>query len=265
MRFTEARNENPPDGGLTRAGELPYAEFAVRVIVNLHGCSSRVKHPITQPLDMGQICQRRAGRLDRAAYRLPKRSGPKNRGYTGIGLASLPPVEMGGRGAIPGLPSMGCKSMRWVVRSDQAEYMRERQKQNKNKIVKAELWAKQKLETTGQKWNTQTIWGCRLFDFWCHRLGIAVEIDGLTHDKNYDAARDQYNFYRSGIIVLRVPNYDETAMDAALEAIAVADTWEVRKVKMREQYGLQEGQNFSDILKIVGIKKAHGNWSPTSW
>ena len=84
MRFTEARNENPPDGGLTRAGELPYAEFAVRVIVNLHGCSSRVKHPITQPLDMGQICQRRAGRLDRAAYRLPKRSGPKNRGYTGI-------------------------------------------------------------------------------------------------------------------------------------------------------------------------------------
>jgi very-short-patch-repair endonuclease len=154
--------------------------------------------------------------------------------------------------------------MRWIVRSDQAEYMRERQKQNKSKIVEAELWAKKKLKFTGHKWNTQTIWGCRLFDFWCHKLGIAVEIDGLTHDKNYDAARDQYNFYRSGIIVLRVPNYDETAMAAALQTIADADTWEVRKVKMREQYGLQQGQNFSDILKIVGIKKAHGNWSPTA-
>jgi len=63
---------------------------------------------------------------------------------------------------------------------------------------------------------------------------------------------------------LRVPNYDETAMAAALQTIADADTWEVRKVKMREQYGLQQGQNFSDILKIVGIKKAHGNWSPTA-
>jgi hypothetical protein len=45
--------------------------------------------------------------LDRAGYRLPKSSGPKHRGYTGIGLASLPSAEVGGRGAIPGLPSIG--------------------------------------------------------------------------------------------------------------------------------------------------------------
>ena len=168
----------------------------------------------------------------------------------------------GGRGVIPGLPSIRGKNMRWVVRSDQAKYMRERQKQNKSKTVQAEVWAKQKLKTTGHKWNRQTIWGCRLFDFWCHKLGIAVEIDGMTHNKVYDAIRDEYNFYRSGIIVLRVPNYDELAMQKALETIAKADSWEVRKVKMRDEFGLQEGQNFRDILKIVGIEKAHGNWSP---
>ena len=79
----------------------------LRVVRILTGRSGSVNKPITQPLDMGQICQRRAGRLDRAGHRLPKSSGPKNRGYTGIGLASLPSAEVGGRGAIPGLPSMG--------------------------------------------------------------------------------------------------------------------------------------------------------------
>jgi len=103
-----------------------------------------------------------------------------------------------------------------------------------------------------------------LFDFWCNELGIAVEIDGLTHDKDYDQARDQYNFFRSGIIVLRVPNYDEQAMIAAIKQIQSADTWAVRKAKMREQYGLKEGESFRTILKRVGLKKAHGNWEPSN-
>ena len=154
--------------------------------------------------------------------------------------------------------------MRWIVRRDQAEYMRKRQSQNQKKTVEAEVWAKQRLKQTNRNWTQQAIWGCRLFDFWCHELGIAVEIDGLTHDKNYDKARDEYNFFRSGIIVLRVPNYDEQSMDAAIQAIANADTWQVRKLKMREKYGLQEGESFRSILKRVGFKKAHGNWYPAT-
>lgn len=198
--------------------------------------------------------------MDRAGHRIPKSSGPKHRGYTGIGLASLPSAKVGGRGAIPGLPSIGVKSMRWIVRSDQAKYMRERQKQNKKKIVKAEIWAKQKLETTEYKWSSQAIWGCRLFDFWCAELGIAVEIDGMTHDKVYDAVRDEYNYFRSGIIVIRVGNYDETAMQQALETIAKAETWQARKAKMREQNGLTPDEPFRNLLKKVGIRKAHGKW-----
>ncbi len=57
----------------------------------------------------------------------------------------------------------------------------------KKKIVLAEVWAHPFLKQTRLKWTRQSVWGYRIFDFWCHEKGIAVEIDGLTHDKDYDA------------------------------------------------------------------------------
>ena len=142
--------------------------------------------------------------------------------------------------------------------------MRGRQRENSGKTVQAELWAKGKLAATPHEWSTQAMWGCRLFDFWCHRLGIAVEIDGATHDQGYDAARDRYNYYRSGIVVLRVRNYDEAAMQQALDLIASADDWQTRKAKMREQFGLTADEPFRNVLKKVNLRKAHGNWKPIS-
>jgi very-short-patch-repair endonuclease len=152
--------------------------------------------------------------------------------------------------------------MRWVVKKDQAEYMRKRQEENKKKNVEAEKWAEIALKKTNRKWTKQALWGCRIFDFWCAELGIAVEIDGKTHDAEYDNARDKYNFYRSGIIVFRVPNFDEIALQETLKAIEKADSWQIRRVKMREEFGLQEGESFSAILKKIGLKKAHGDWQP---
>lgn len=153
--------------------------------------------------------------------------------------------------------------MRWIVRPDQAEYMRNRQDQNRSKSVKAEEWAYGYLKQTQKKWTRQAIWGCRIFDFWCAEIGIAVEIDGMTHNKNYDSIRDEYNFYRSGIVVLRVPNFNDQKMVEALEQIKKSDTWQIRKVKMREQFNLRQEDSFSQILKKVGLKKAHGNWNPS--
>ena len=102
-------NDKPPcggNGGLTRlVGSLTLGMLFKRD-GSLTDCSSPVNHPATQPLDMGQICQRRADHCGRAGHRLPKSSGPKRRGYTGIRLASLPSKSMGGRGAITGLPSI---------------------------------------------------------------------------------------------------------------------------------------------------------------
>jgi len=109
MQFMKARNDKPPsggNGGLTwLVGSLTLGMLVKRDEI-LTGCSSLVNYPNTQPLDMGQICQRRADYCGRAGHRLPKSSGPKRRGYTGIRLASLPSKTMGGRGAITGLPSI---------------------------------------------------------------------------------------------------------------------------------------------------------------
>lgn len=109
MRLYGPINDKPPcggNGGLTRlVGSLTLGMLFERDEI-LTDCSSRVKHPNTQPLDMGQICQRRADYCGRAGHRLPKSSGPKRRGYTGIRLASLPSKSVGGRGAITGLPSI---------------------------------------------------------------------------------------------------------------------------------------------------------------
>jgi len=152
--------------------------------------------------------------------------------------------------------------MRWVVTSDQAKYMRERQVQNRDKSVAAEDWAECHLKQTGHKWTRQAQWGCRLFDFWCADLGIAIEIDGPDHDEEYDRVRDQYNYFRSGIVVLRVKNFDELDLQRVLEQVKTADTWVTRKQKMRNEYGLSESESFSTILKKVGIPKAHGKWNP---
>jgi very-short-patch-repair endonuclease len=141
--------------------------------------------------------------------------------------------------------------------------MRTRKEQNLRKNVEAESWASKHLAKTGKKFTRQAIWGCRLFDFWCAELGIAVEIDGLTHDKNYDRIRDKYNFYRSGIIVLRVKNFDEEQMKIVLRKVQESDNWAVRKVKMREEFGLKAEDSFSKIIKIIGLNKAHGDWNPS--
>jgi hypothetical protein len=109
MALHSPRNDKPPsggNGGLTwPVGGLTLGMLVKRDEI-LTGCSSLVNYPNTQPLDMGQICQRRADHRGRAGHRLPKSSGPKRRGYTGIRLASLPSKTMGGRGAITGLPSI---------------------------------------------------------------------------------------------------------------------------------------------------------------
>ena len=168
----------------------------------------------------------------------------------------------GGRGVIPGLPSIGGVGVRWVVNSSQSDYMKKRQRQNQSRLVQAEVWANEQLEKTGKKWSRQSLWGCRIFDFWCAELGIAVEIDGIEHDANYDAARDLYNYYRSGIIVCRVRNYNQLDMDAALQTIKTADSWKGRKQKMRQEFGLSPADSFRKILKLTGIPKAHGNWEP---
>ena len=117
--------------------------------------------------------------------------------------------------------------------AEQAAHMRMRKQQNivKSRYSKAETWAKAHLQMTNYKWTRQAIRGWRIFDFWNHTLGIAVEIDGTEHDKNHDLIRDTENWETSRILIIRVNNFDDIGMTKALETIKLSQTWNERRLQ----------------------------------
>ncbi len=63
-----------------------------------------------------------------------------------------------------------------------------------------------------------------IVDFYCHALGLIVELDGGVHQRqaSYDAERDRI-LARRGLRVLRIPNQHVTAdIEAVLRRIAAA-------------------------------------------
>ncbi len=153
--------------------------------------------------------------------------------------------------------------MRWVTNKRQSEYMRRRQRQNRARgLTEAERWVAQALDATGLKWTRQAWWGCRIFDFWNAELGIAVEVDGPEHCRDYDEHRDRYNYVRSGILVLRVPNFDEAALTVALNHIAKGETHAERKARIRRELGLRPDATGKAVVRAAGLSLAHGRWEP---
>ena len=126
------------------------------------------------------------------------------------------------------------KPLKWPIKKADSEYLKGRQAQNKAKVgsIQAEEWMAKKLKGTGFKWTRQALWGFRIFDFWCAELGVAVETDGRTHNEEIDQYRDSYNFHRSGIIVIRVPNFCEEAADLALRRIYDCKPWRERRIAL---------------------------------
>lgn len=123
------------------------------------------------------------------------------------------------------------KPLRWPTSTEEHQYMFKRKAQNLARTHSNgnENWMAAKLAGTGRKWSRQAMWGYRVFDFWCAELGIAVECDGPEHREAYDAYRDEYNYRRSGIVVLRVRNQNDEDAEKALAAIAAARSWKERR------------------------------------
>lgn len=122
------------------------------------------------------------------------------------------------------------KPLNWNTTAEDHEYMAMRQTQNRQRNSDNENWlAKILHQSTHYNWKRQAIWGKRLYDFWNAKLGVAVEVDGPEHNPNYDAYRDEYNFRRSGIVVLRVPNGDYDRASEVCDWIGNSETWEQRK------------------------------------
>lgn len=122
--------------------------------------------------------------------------------------------------------------IRWPSRKDEMARLKMYQAGHRKRIIPAEVWAKQFLDNTKWNWTPQAIWGFRIFDFWCSKLGCAIEIDGPTHNKGWDRKRDEFNFRRSAIVVFRVSNFNESEMRNVLKEIEKLDTWLERRKKM---------------------------------
>lgn len=119
----------------------------------------------------------------------------------------------------------------WPLNAAAARHMRIRQVQNLNTAVRNETenWMLAKLQATKYKWSRQSIWGSRLFDFWCHVLGVAVEVDGEEHDRERDKEHDDYLYRRSAIVVIRVRNRNEEDAEAAIKRIWELGLWMDRR------------------------------------
>jgi len=126
------------------------------------------------------------------------------------------------------------KPLRWPTTSQESAYLNMRQNQNRvmSRTNPNENWLADKLKEAGLRFKRQRRWGYRIFDFWSAHLGIAVESDGPEHDKDYDGYRDEYNYRRSGIIVLRVRNRNEEDTAKVIEKIKKARTWKQRREAM---------------------------------
>lgn len=120
----------------------------------------------------------------------------------------------------------------WPTNAEQHAHMRMRQNQNKATSArsKAEQWMADKLKFTGFKWTRQAQSGFRLFDFWCHVLGVAVEVDGPEHDVQRDHERDVFVAKQRAIVVIRVRNFNEEDAALCLQAIALTECWNSRRV-----------------------------------
>lgn len=131
------------------------------------------------------------------------------------------------------------KPLKYQISAESHQYMRMRKEQNLARIprLKAENWfCSEYLGTLPNerrfKFSRQASWGYRLFDFWFHDRGVAIEVDGPEHDAGYDAYRDKYNFLRSGIVVIRVRNFNESDAAEAMAHLRQECSWDDRRIAM---------------------------------
>jgi very-short-patch-repair endonuclease len=73
--------------------------------------------------------------------------------------------------------------------------------------AEAMLWIRLRRSGLGINFRRQQIIDGFIADFYCHAVALVVEIDGLTHDAEYDAERDKI-FTARGITVLRFTNQE---------------------------------------------------------
>ncbi len=81
-------------------------------------------------------------------------------------------------------------------------------------------------------WERQYVWGHRIFDFFCSRLGVAIEVDGATHNRRSDLAQDRWHARRSAIATFRIPNGDDYKLYRVLRMVKRVGRWKDRRKRV---------------------------------
>jgi hypothetical protein len=118
----------------------------------------------------------------------------------------------------------------WPTNHDDHVRMKHRQVKSRANTDPADVWMQRFLiRQTGVKWTPRAQWGYRLFDFWCHRLGVAVEL--ATDDADADQESDRAAYDRSAILVVRVRGFNADDAAHAVDIIKQATSWNERRAK----------------------------------
>lgn len=124
---------------------------------------------------------------------------------------------------------MPMKKLRWPQGKAEAACLRGYRQKHRKRYVAPEYWMRGYLDQTGLKWTHQKSWGYRIFDFCNMVIGCAIEVDGPEHDKEYDQYRDEYNFRRSSIIVIRARNYNDDDAAKTISIVECLGPWKERR------------------------------------
>lgn len=98
--------------------------------------------------------------------------------------------------------------------TDSKKFIREVQKKQKKITLKnpAENWFSMKIKNDLSKFtfSRQKKMGFRVFDFWCKKIRVAIEIDGKQHNRQWDLLRDQKYQERFHLKVYRIWAFNES-------------------------------------------------------
>lgn len=127
----------------------------------------------------------------------------------------------------------------WPITEEQRQRVAKFQRMNKANCKKnvCENIVHAKLKEAGYQFKRQRRWGFRIFDFWCHRLGLAIEVDGKNHNPIFDKKRDDQDFKRSAILVYRIKNehvYNALAIEELLRKIKHTSAWNSRRQLLKK-------------------------------
>jgi very-short-patch-repair endonuclease len=84
-----------------------------------------------------------------------------------------------------------------------------RQLRNNSTLAEVLLWQNVKGKSLGYEFHRQVPINEFIVDFYCHELSLAIEIDGSTHDYNYESDDDRQKVLENlGISIVRFSDYD---------------------------------------------------------